>query len=617
MVITRNQYMILKFLLSNQNKCSYFQLLNQTGCNKEELDAALHDLQYNMRGILRIEKKKEVVKAEIKDKEKLFALMDKKDNILDRNIKEERYNQIVNRLIRYKDKGKGYVSLERLAEDLFISRSTLIKDMSVVKHSISAYQLSIKGITKKGITINGNETNIRLFILNHFFQLYRDSQAHPVCLHNRILYLIEEIANHFMIDQHTKEIFERVIQITIIRCGFNQHILQSTAYFHSSYQEDPLLVELKAGISALVEINDYDFEFLCFPLYLGSTKRPRNEKSEVDQMLENMLDRIYTEYQFYLDKVFIDEEIKSHLSYMINRILFHMPPSVSMDEKIEANYPFAYQISKSACDVLEQKLQVHINAQEIAYLALYFQMAIQKKYNASKKFGVVRSTGRSISKLVEDRIRLMFYEGCEFIEIEESQISELNPEEINAIFTLNPIYIDSRIPIILLSNIFDSEYIAHIVNQGEQRTLLANSDIVYHKNIIEVNDRIHAYNQYIIDILANLYKQELINKEFKDVILTLDEKKFSYVSAYMPHAILKGQNKYLLSMTLYLSAKKKQQYQLICLIGIPENVRDGKEFLIVQIYDYIFDIINQFSEASQQRSDLRTVIEKLEKEGNL
>lgn len=147
--------------------------------------------------------------------------------------------------------------------------------------------------------------------------------------------------------------------------------------------------------------------------------------------------------------------------------------------------------------------------------------------------------------------------------------------------------------------------------------MLANSDIVYHKNIIEVNDRIHAYNQNIVDILANLYKQELINKEFKDVILTLDEKKFSYVSAYMPHAILKGQNKYLLSMTLYLSAKKKQQYQLICLIGIPENVRDGKEFLIVQIYDYIFDIINQFSEASQQRSDLRTVIEKLEKEGNL
>ena len=74
MVITRNQYMILKFLLSNQNKCSYFQLLNQTGCNKEELDAALHDLQYNMRGILRIEKKKEVVKAEIKDKETLLKL---------------------------------------------------------------------------------------------------------------------------------------------------------------------------------------------------------------------------------------------------------------------------------------------------------------------------------------------------------------------------------------------------------------------------------------------------------------------------------------------------------------------------------------------------------------
>lgn len=89
MVITRNQYMILKFLLSNQNKCSYFQLLNQTGCNKEELDAALHDLQYNMRGILRIEKKKEVVKAEIKDKEKLFALLSQNLNIIRITLKEK------------------------------------------------------------------------------------------------------------------------------------------------------------------------------------------------------------------------------------------------------------------------------------------------------------------------------------------------------------------------------------------------------------------------------------------------------------------------------------------------------------------------------------------------
>lgn len=609
--------MILKFLLSNQNKCSYFQLLNQTGCNKEELDAALHDLQYNMRQIIHIVKKKDALKIEIQDKEKLSILMDRKDCNTDKNIKDERYHQIVNKLILYKDRDKGYVSLEKLADDLFISRSTLIKDMCIVKKIVSSYQLTIKGITKKGITITGDEANIRLFILNHSYSLYIESQTHYNRLNYSIKQLIDEVASQFMIDQHTKELFERVVQITIIRCGFNKHIVQSIAYFHSSVYEDTLLAELKSCISSLVEINELDFEFMCFPLYLGSTKRLRNEKSEVDQMLENMLDRIYMEYQFYLDKVFIDEEIKSHLSYMINRILFHMPPSVSMDEKIEANFPFAYQISKSACDVLEQKLQVHINAQEIAYLALYFQMAIQKKYNASKKFGVIRSAGRSISKLVEDRIRLMFYEGCEFIEIEESQINDLNPEEINAIFTLNPIYIDSRIPIILLSNIFDAEYIAHIVNQGKQRTLLANHDIIYHKNIVKANDKINTYDQNIGSILTDLYKQDLINKEFKDVILTLDQKKFSYVSAFMPHAILKGQDKYLLSMTLYLSERKKHRYQLIYLIGIPENIRDGKEFLIVQIYDYIFDIINQFSEASQQKVDLSTVIEKLEKEGNL
>ena len=618
MIMTKNQYMILKFLLSNQNECSYFQLMNQINCTKEELDTSIHDLQFNMRRVITLVKEKESLKIEIRDKNALTKIMEgNKESIHEKNIKQDRYIRIVNRLIACKDKSRDYISLEKLAEDLFISRSTLIKDMNIVKELLIPYHLSIEGITKKGITIVGEELHIRLFILNQSYSDYSKEHSNHIDISNGIHRLINEIADKYKMDQHTKEVLERVIQLTMIRSFYHKHINQPIAYFHNSCNSDPLLDKLKTYILKQVKITDYDFDFLCFPLHLGSTKKQHNEKSEVDKMLESMLNRIYTEYQFYLDKVFIDEEIKSHLSFMINRILFNMPPSVSMDEKIEANYPFAYQISKSACSVIEQKLQMHINAQEIAYLALYFQMAIQKKYNASKKFGVVRSAGRSISKLVEDRIRLMFYEGCEFIEIEESEIETLDSEEINAIFTLNPIYKDVRIPIILLSNIFDAEYIAHIVNQGEQRTLLCNEDIVYHKNIIKESDCISEYKNNIENILTDLYKQKYINLEFKNTILSLDEQRFSYVSSFMPHAILKGGNKYLLSMTLYLSAKKKHTYQLIFLIGIPENIKNGKEFLIVQIYDYIFDIINQFSEASRQKIDLSALIEKLEKEGNL
>lgn len=51
----------------------------------------------------------------------------------------------------------------------------------------------------------------------------------------------------------------------------------------------------------------------------------------------------------------------------------------------------------------------------------------------------------------------MFYEGCNSLKQKSRKSAELNRKEINAIFTLNPIYIDSRIDYTLIQY-FDSEH---------------------------------------------------------------------------------------------------------------------------------------------------------------
>ena len=56
-----------------------------------------------------------------------------------------------------------------IADELFVSRSTISNDLVEIKKLITPYQLELQSKSNKGIFIVGNEQNIRHFIMNYFF----------------------------------------------------------------------------------------------------------------------------------------------------------------------------------------------------------------------------------------------------------------------------------------------------------------------------------------------------------------------------------------------------------------------------------------------------------------
>ncbi len=63
----------------------------------------------------------------------------------------------------------GYIKLDDLAEEMFVSRSTLNVDMPEVKRILYSYQLSLISKANYGITIKGHELNKRTCIEEYFF----------------------------------------------------------------------------------------------------------------------------------------------------------------------------------------------------------------------------------------------------------------------------------------------------------------------------------------------------------------------------------------------------------------------------------------------------------------
>ena len=81
--------------------------------------------------------------------------------------RNDEYDQLyrVNKLILLLSYTNSYVSLSRLEDALYISRSQLYADLKILKTRIHKYSLTVKNKYGYGIKIDGSEINKRLCII--------------------------------------------------------------------------------------------------------------------------------------------------------------------------------------------------------------------------------------------------------------------------------------------------------------------------------------------------------------------------------------------------------------------------------------------------------------------
>lgn len=78
---------------------------------------------------------------------------------------ESRVHYIINKLL-FEPSG---VLLEDLAEDLYLSRSSLAADMRKIREKFTQYHLTVESRANKGMYVTGEEQDIRRFMVDYFF----------------------------------------------------------------------------------------------------------------------------------------------------------------------------------------------------------------------------------------------------------------------------------------------------------------------------------------------------------------------------------------------------------------------------------------------------------------
>lgn len=378
----------------------------------------------------------------------------------------------VDYIIRTYLSSRKYQRYEDIADRIFASRTTVYSDLKIVREKLKEYNLDLETKAGEGMRIRGSEKNIRSCISDYFFHdEYSDSpvfQDQPLGVFDsrytsQISRIVDDVLKKY--DYVLTDVGRENLNIHILIALFR---IQSDEYMEPA--EKPVIdkeknsdvyrmtLEIRNHINKtfFIEMPETETDYMMIHLLGSRVFDADNDTSLIQPETMNIVRHILTDIvNIYGIDFFSDIDLFTmlcmHLQPMIqrirNRIRLHNP---ILDDIREGN-PMGYEMAVLACDILARKYDTDIDEQEIGYLALHFQLALERKKNTlkKKKILVVCASGAGTSRLLMFRLQTRFADVIE--EIRPASLKDLDhidTEAYDLIVSTVPVNRKLRVPVL-------------------------------------------------------------------------------------------------------------------------------------------------------------------------
>jgi mannitol operon transcriptional antiterminator len=224
-------------------------------------------------------------------------------------------------------------------------------------------------------------------------------------------------------------------------------------------------------------------------------------------------------------KVYLEDNQKllqglvRHLGPAIERIKLDLDIMNPLLEDIKEKYPDLFLATSKCAKVIEEKENIIVPEDEIAYLATHIGAAIrteQRRFNNKYRVVIACTNGIGTSRLLVSEIEKEFpnidiVETVSTIEFNEVEVNRMN---IDLIIATVPMTL-TKLPYILVNSILSQADIKNIKNYLE--SLSPNEKRISHKKTVNLKaklEELNGYSKTIIDILDHYFyfdKVEVIN----------------------------------------------------------------------------------------------------------
>lgn len=468
---------LLKVLNKSKKQITSYELSDATGINRRTIRNEIQLLKKSLAAydIELISKPSKGYKIIIHDKKKYQELLNSIDDtqsnekILPTSSKE-RIEYLTTLLLLSDD----YFKTDDIADEVYVSKTSISNDLKIVKDRFSKYNLTIVHKPGLGIKLKGDEVNKRLCMSDFFFHnsvtTFSDLKCKGFDLNElqQILNQIKKIVIDFLFDYKIKIYgiaFENLaahIAIAIYRIKNNNYIALDEKLYNKfiNTEEFKIAEKLVGKIEEQIKIKFPKSEIAYITMHLLGKEVIEKDfidkgkenifPENIHELLLNIMDDVYNKLNIdFRDNTRLYISLGMHIVPMLNRLAFNMVMRNPILNEIKVNYPEAYDAAAVAGDTIYRKTGLSLCEDEISYLALHFEYAIEQKLRTIKNVILVCATGRGTSQLISYHIKNKMSDQVNVLGIVDLyNLKSVDFRNVDFIFSTVPISIKVPVPVI-------------------------------------------------------------------------------------------------------------------------------------------------------------------------
>lgn len=530
---------------------------------------------------------------------------------------EERITYLIKRLLLNDD----YIKLDALADEMYVSKSTIQNDLIHVKDILSVYDIHLESRPNYGMKVRGKELQLRFCIAEYIFDRNEDNY-HPVLdtnltslsqpdLDTILKIIMTQIkANHITLsDIAINNLFIHIViaykriksgnHVTIYQTDM-QEILEQKEYQVAKKIvreiEESLQIDFPKEETAYIAIHLLGIKMLL-QTNAGDKVVEQVIEDEISEIVMHTLDKIESELNLGIKE---DRELvlalSLHLKPAINRFKYGMNIRNPMLADIKKNYPLAFEAGIIAGLAIEKYTGTKIDENEVGYLALHIGAAIERRKLKSgpKRCLIVCASGLGTAQLIFYRLKSHFGKSLDVVGTSEFyNLQQYNLNDIDFIVSSIPISEKIPVPVIEVNAIIGDKDINKI-----EREVLDNKQKLNHyfrEDLTFLRKNFETKKDVMEFLSTSLIDKGFVDNTFLDAIYERERvAPTSYGNLVaVPHPISpRSEFTFLTVCTLEKPIIwKDKPVQFICLLNVKKNSMEDLQ----DMYDMLGKIIENTS----------------------
>ena len=348
-----------------------------------------------------------------------------------------------------------YITLSEIADQLFVSRSTIIQDLEHIKSFFRERHLYVLSHSNKGLLLEGREIDKRNLLIDMIQSENSIFKAEPIfqhltqCLSKNLKIDLEDISMIEKIINEAEHIYGRFLtdqSFVQLRNYFQLSLYRLRKAHYVEYGDDKnskwdmakgMIDQIQQFI--VKEIPDTEIYYVASVLNRMKYIKKTTSNKEIVKMqviTRNFIEKISKDIHRNLqgDYIFY-ENLINHLESTFSTLGDRFAINSVVDEILQ-RYPEVKQATDRNVYVFEEYVGRKLSEEEIAYIVVHICAAIERNKNETVRYSVVLvcNGGIGTSQLLLARLEKFFH--LDVIDIIPAHdIENMNMDDVDAVIS--------------------------------------------------------------------------------------------------------------------------------------------------------------------------------------